>query len=178
MKEMNKWDQYFLNICREVGKNSKCHSRQIGSVLTKDNIIIATGYNGPPRGVPPCDQRYENDPLLAKTYSQKITNVKLDLTRICPRKTMQFPSGEGLEWCPAIHAEKNCLLAAARNGISTKDTIMYIDAEISSCSQCLGACINAGVKKIVVLKTTPYDVTVEWLIANSDIEIVEFNIKK
>ena len=34
-----KWDNYFLEMCNTVAKNSTCLSRQIGAVLTKDNII-------------------------------------------------------------------------------------------------------------------------------------------
>jgi dCMP deaminase len=169
MKPMDRWDNYFLMICNEVAQNSKCYSRQIGAILVIDNIIISTGYNGPPRGVPNCGDR------LLKDNALKIPLNNLDIkNKICPRRLLQFKSGEGLEFCPAIHAEKNCLLAAARNGIRTKNAIMYMNANIVSCTQCFGALINSGIKELVLVKNNIYDITNKWVIDNSDIKIREF----
>jgi len=176
------WDEYYLKICQTVGSNSKCHSRQIGAILVKDNRIISTGYNGPPVGVPECRERYKIDKSLLKFLRSK--NVSGDEIKrayndkVCPRRPMKFPSGEGLEWCCAIHAEKNCLLSAALQGISTKGATMYANMDISPCSQCLGACINAGIKELVLLKNTTYDATVEWVNYFSSIKIREFNLKE
>lgn len=171
------WDEYFLEICNVISQKSKCLSRHLGAVLTRDNIIVSTGYNSPPRGIPSCSERYYVDKNLQNELS-KIGITKFDkYINICPRRALNFKSGFGLEWCPTIHAEKNCLLAAARNGTSTKGTIMYLNAKISPCSQCFGAMINAGVKEVVLLKNIMYDKTVEFLIENSNLKIREFDIK-
>lgn len=45
---------YYLNIAAEVAKRSTCLRRQYGAVITKDDIVLATGYNGAPRGEPNC----------------------------------------------------------------------------------------------------------------------------
>jgi dCMP deaminase len=164
---MNTWDQYFLNIANAVASNSKCLSRQIGAVLVRSNIIISTGYSGPPRGVPSCSERYYKDPYIMNELRGKGFNVS-----ICPRKTLGYKSGEGLNICPSIHGEKNCLLAAARNGVCTKDTILYLNAAITPCVQCLGAMINAGVKEVVVVEMNPYDKTFEWVYNNSKYKIL------
>jgi len=171
------WDQYFLNLCREVGKNSKCHSRQIGSILVRDKIVIATGYNGPARGIPACRERYYNDPILIEKTGLPEQSIPLQdayNNKHCPRKFLGFKSGEGLEWCNAVHAEKNCLLAAARLGTRTKGATLYIDAEVSPCTQCYSACIQAGIKEIVVVKNNIYDPTLEWCIKGSFLKIREF----
>ncbi len=173
------WDKYYLNICKEVGKNSKCHSRQIGSILVKDKIIISTGYNGPAREVQPCNSRYYNDLVLIEKTGLKPTNKKLQKAyeqKICPRKFLGYKSGEGLEWCPAVHAEKNCLLAAARIGIVTKGAILYIDANISPCSQCFSGAINAGISEIVIIKNDIYDSTLKWVMKNTFLKVREFKI--
>ncbi len=45
------WDTYFM-LQAEVAKlRSNCLSRQVGSVIVKDNRQIATGYNGTPSGI-------------------------------------------------------------------------------------------------------------------------------
>ena len=169
------WDKYFLNICNEVAKNSKCLSRQIGAILVRDNIIISTGYNGPPRGVPDCSKRIQND----KRMQIALNALNVDINDesnigICPRRLLQFKSGEGGEWCGAVHSEKNCLLSAARNGICTKGATIYLNSVVSCCSQCFGALINAGIKEVVLIKNDFYDVTVSWMMSNSDIKIREF----
>ncbi len=174
---MNKWDKYFLEMCETISKNSTCLSRQIGAVLTRDNIVISTGYNGPPRKIDPCNVRCINDPKL----EQELRDVGVDPFKAmqsdtCPRRLLDIPSGEGLEYCPAIHAEKNCLLAAARNGVSSKDTIMYMNADITSCTQCFGALINSGVVELVLVKNNTYDKTVEWLMQHNILKIREFDI--
>ena len=45
------WDEYFLGIAMLVAKRSKDPSTQVGAcIVSEDNIIISTGYNGMPKG--------------------------------------------------------------------------------------------------------------------------------
>ena len=39
-------DEYYLGIALAVSKRSTCIKRHYGCVIVKDDIIIATGYNG------------------------------------------------------------------------------------------------------------------------------------
>lgn len=164
------WDKYFFDIACLVAKNSKCLSRKAGAVLTKERRIIATGYNSPPSGIENCSDRMIHDKKLDLTNI--IENIDLN---ICPRRHLGFKSGEGLEYCPAIHAEMNCLLTAAYSGASTKDSVLYFSDEITPCSQCFGAMINAGVKEVVVKKINIYDATVEWLLSHNKLTLREYN---
>lgn len=50
------WDEYFMSIVKEAAKRSTCDRKNVGAVIVKDNRIIATGYNGSPRGAPHCDE--------------------------------------------------------------------------------------------------------------------------
>ena len=55
------WDKYFINLCYEIAKKSKDPSTKVGSlIITQDNEIIATGFNGFPRKVGDYKERYEN----------------------------------------------------------------------------------------------------------------------
>ena len=83
---------------------------------------------------------------------------------------MGFKSGEGLEWCVAAHAERNCIVDAARRGVEVKGTTMYVTCEIP-CTPCLVEIINAGVVSVVVTKREYYDVSGPYLIRNSDLDI-------
>jgi dCMP deaminase len=49
-----------------------------------------------------------------------------------------------------VHAELNAILQAAKNGVDTSYSIMYVTA--SPCLACYKALVNAGVKRIVILE--------------------------
>jgi len=180
MKKNKNWDEYYLGLCIAAGSNSKCHSRQIGAILVRDNIVISTGYNGPARGIPECVERLYNDPIMKTEWNYRgISSSLVDEAieeKICPRKVLGFPSGEGLEWCNAVHAEKNCIVAAARLGIATKGSTLYMNADVSPCTQCYSACVNAGIKEIVLIENNIYDPSLDWCIDHTNIPIREFNI--
>lgn len=78
-------NNYFIKIAELVAKRSTCKRRSVGAVLVNSHShILATGYNGVPRGMDHC---IENP---------------------CPGANL--PSGQGLDLCQAIHAEQNALL--------------------------------------------------------------------
>jgi len=172
---LESWDQYFLEIAEAVSSNSKCMSRQIGAVLVKDKAIIATGYNGPPRGIPHCNKRHKTDGLFCEEAIQSGSLLPLpseELT-ICPRTYLDYKSGEGLHLCPATHAEANCIAQAARSGVSTLDTTMYLTCGIP-CKNCLALIINAGVSVVVCTSLVYYDELSEYIFGNSDLLIREY----
>ncbi|HEY8074889.1 MAG TPA: dCMP deaminase family protein [Labilithrix sp.] len=49
------WDEYFMNIAREVATRSTCDRKHVGAVVVRERSILATGYNGSVRGLPHCD---------------------------------------------------------------------------------------------------------------------------
>ena len=45
------WDEYFMGIAMLAAKRSKDPNTQVGAcIVSRDNIIISTGYNGMPKG--------------------------------------------------------------------------------------------------------------------------------
>ena len=50
------WDEYFMNIAREVATRSTCSRKHVGAVIVRDRTILSTGYNGSVRGLPHCDE--------------------------------------------------------------------------------------------------------------------------
>jgi dCMP deaminase len=169
-------DRWFYNLACTVGSYSKCHSRKIGAVLVKDKSVISTGYNGPPRGVPTCDQRWFIDKRFKEKYGHHMLDtehddVKFKTTKdICPRRIIGFPSGQGLEVCPAGHAERNALINAARLGIKTDKTKLYMTCA-TPCTPCMVEIINSGVEEIVCSGMAEYDETSLYLLENSDLKI-------
>jgi len=49
------WNQYFMNIAREVSTRSTCDRKHVGAVIVREKTLLSTGYNGSIRGMPNCD---------------------------------------------------------------------------------------------------------------------------
>jgi len=167
------WDNYFRLICQAAASKSPCLSRKIGAILVRDRSIVSTGYNGPSRGIPHCGkERMNSDKLL----SDKLIHLHagFNLWRdICPRQLMQYKSGEGMEWCPAQHAEENAISNAARLGVSVLGSTLYMNSVIP-CKNCFGTLINSGITEVVIDEVKSYDKYTSYLIDNSDIKIRRF----
>ena len=92
-----KWDNYFLDICKTVATKSSCLSRQIGAILVKDTSILATGYNGPSRGIPHCDTMIRREAIIEEFSmgtTQDARQLRTNL-HICPRQILCYKSGKG-----------------------------------------------------------------------------------
>ena len=171
---IDRWDSYFLNVCEVIASNSMCMSRHNGAILVRDHSIIATGYNGPPRGVPHCGkERIERDHNLRDRMTKTIDPSVIDTNR-CPRKVMGYAPGDGLDWCPAAHAEQNCIAHAARLGVNVNHTHLYMNDQIP-CKICLATLIDAGIALVTVTRLECYDEESSYLIKYSDINVRDFN---
>ena len=139
-------DLYFADMARQVAKRSKCSSRQVGAVIVVDGSIVSEGYNGSPRGSSMCQ----------------------DPTQKCRRQQKGFRSGEGLEHCPAVHAEANAIAQAARNGIQVRGATLYVWPCLP-CKWCVGLMVNAGIARLVHVHEEPYDEMADLLLDESEI---------
>lgn len=76
------WDEYFMNIAREVSRRSTCDRKFVGAVVVRDKTILSTGYNGSIRGMPHCDEvghDMENNHCVATIHAE--TNAVLQAAR-------------------------------------------------------------------------------------------------
>ena len=67
------WDEYFMGIAMLAAKRSKDPNTQVGAcIVSEDNIIISTGYNGMPKGCSddefPWDRKGENEAATKYPY--------------------------------------------------------------------------------------------------------------
>jgi len=175
---MSSWDKYFYDICKSVASKSGCLSRQIGAIIIRDRSIVSTGYSGPPRGIPHCD-----DPDLWSIRNENLcfrgmrTSLKPSDYRVkgCPRKAMGFKSGEGLEFCISAHAEGNAIVNAARLGVSVKGSSMYMLCGIP-CTPCFSKIINAGISELICTEISFYDEMGKYLAREAGIPIRIFDL--
>ena len=67
------WDQYFMDIARQVASRATCDRKHVGALLVRDRTILSTGYNGSIRGLPHCDEvghMMENDHCVATVHAE------------------------------------------------------------------------------------------------------------
>lgn len=169
------WDKYFYNLCETVASKSSCLSRKIGAVIVRDNIVISSGYNSPPKGIPHCGHSrlmVDEELSIELSHHKNIDCTKLRNT--CPRQLLGYLSGTHIELCPAQHAEQNAVSNAAKNGISINHSTLYMNCKVP-CSKCFGMLINAGVNNLVLSSLSFYDRQTKYLSDNSQIKMRLFN---
>lgn len=89
------WDEWGIGLARAVARRADCSRRQVGAVLvTGQQRVAATGYNGAPSGLPGC--------LTAGACPRGLSDV-------LPGSS--YDTGAGA--CIALHAEQNALLRAS-----------------------------------------------------------------
>jgi len=127
-------ENYYLDIAETVLLRSTCLRRKYGAIIVLNDEIIATGYNGAPRGRKNCLDR-----------------------AICIRDELNIPRGERYEICRSVHAEANAMVSASRRDmIGSTLYLVGVDAktgelldDTSSCSMCRRLIINSGIEKTV-----------------------------
>lgn len=122
--------EYYLNIAKAVSKRSTCLRRQYGAVIVNNDEIIATGYNGAPRGQENC----------------------CDIGS-CNRTDCRHNDGNYGN-CRSVHAEMNAIISASR--AEMLGSTLYLAGfengkaiAAEPCPICKRLIINAGIKEVI-----------------------------
>ena len=76
-KDYISWDEYFMGIAILAAKRSKDPNTQVGAcIVSPDNIIISTGYNGMPKGC--SDDLYPWEREGAQTKYPYVVHAELN----------------------------------------------------------------------------------------------------
>jgi len=142
------WDEYWMNMADQISRRSTCLRHNIGSVIVKDNIIVSTGFNGAPRGLPHCSEIG------------------------CMRDKLKIPSGERIETCRGVHAEENAIIRG--DPMRMEGATLYVNAK--PCRWCSKAIINSGIKRVVYMDYYPEEEGVKTL-KEAGIELKVFKKK-
>ncbi|MBQ9947928.1 MAG: cytidine deaminase [Oscillospiraceae bacterium] len=126
---------YYLDISQTVAERGTCLRRNFGAIIVKNDEIIATGYNGAPRGRVNCSD-----------------------IGSCTRENLNVPKGQRYELCRSVHAEANCIISAPRTSmIGSALYLACLDAktgelfgDVEPCSMCKRQIINAGIDHVVI----------------------------
>ncbi|MEA5143746.1 MAG: dCMP deaminase family protein [Oscillibacter sp.] len=159
MDRINK-ENYYLDIAQTVLERATCLRRVYGAIIVKNDEIIATGYNGAPRGRKNC----------------------VDMG-FCTREALRVPRGERYELCRSVHAEANAIISASRRdmvgatlylvGKDARTGELLPDA--TSCAMCRRTVINAGIARVVIRRTAvAYEVVnVQDWVNTDDLQVPE-----
>ncbi|ODV58610.1 deoxycytidine monophosphate deaminase ASCRUDRAFT_82749 [Ascoidea rubescens DSM 1968] len=117
------WDSYFMRLADLAAFRSNCMKRRVGCVIVRDNRVIATGYNGTPRGFANCNEGG------------------------CGRcNGSSTGSGAGLATCLCLHAEENALLESGKDRIGS-GSILYCNT--CPCLTCSIKIAQIGICEVV-----------------------------
>jgi dCMP deaminase len=116
---------------------STCRRRHVGAVIVKERMVLSTGYNDTPRGLPNCGDGG------------------------CARCASDAPSGVGLDTCLCLHAEQNSIIQAAYHGVSIAGATIYTTHQ--PCLTCAKMIVNAGIRRIVFAGDYPDPLALEML---------------
>lgn len=126
-------DHYFIKMAKLASERSTCLRRSVGCILTnEEGHVLATGYNGVPKGYLHCNERSRGGFPFA-----------------C--EGVDYPSGQGLDLCQAVHAEQNALLQC---GDVSKIHSVYCTA--APCITCIKLLLNTGARRIIYLEDYPH----------------------
>ena len=126
MASQKETDELYMGTAMLYAKLSKAKRAQVGSCLVTKNGVVLGGVNGTPRGLP---NECEILVMPKEHWMQRELVTKPEV----------------------IHAELNCILKAAREGVSCIGATMYVT--LSPCVPCAAMMIQAGIKRLVYKDT-------------------------
>lgn len=137
------WDELFILQAVLIAQKSKDTSTKVGCVIvSQDNTILSTGFNGFPRGIvekismPSWDESNSRMDEIWDENQKAAENISARWQR--PEKYF---------WVE--HAERNAIYNAARNGIKILGAKAYLNWEPKPCADCTRALIQAGIVEII-----------------------------
>ena len=103
MKRMDyiSWDEYFMGVAKLAAMRSKDPSTQVGAcIVSQDNIIVSTGYNGMPKGCSDDEFPWNRDgednkyPYVVHAELNAILNANGRSLKGCKIYVALFPCNE------------------------------------------------------------------------------------
>ena len=131
------WDEYFMRMASLAASRSTCLRRHVGAVVVKERMVLSTGYNDTPRGLPNCGEGG------------------------CARCASDAPSGQALDTCLCLHAEQNAIIQAASHGAAIAGATIYTTHQ--PCLTCAKMIVNVGIRRIVFAGAYPDPLALEML---------------
>ena len=143
----------FTKMAELVAEQSTCCRMHVGAVLVKDNRVISIGFNGTASGQEHCEDYFAN------LYKAQHTQAFATFEDYRTSRTFYDEHGKFSNE-NELHAEQNAILFAAKNGISTVGSTLYVT--FSPCVNCAKVIVAAGITRVFF--KTLYDRSQDGLI--------------
>lgn len=125
-----KHSHFYMDVAEAAARNSHAVRKQVGACLVTNNQVILSGWNGMPAGM---DNTCEHVPFELPMTLMDGTNVN--------------PISQLVTKPEVIHAEMNAISKAAREGVSTLGSTLFVT--LSPCVECAKMLVASGVKEVV-----------------------------
>lgn len=144
--------QTFMAVAAQISQLGTCDRKRVGAVFIRDGRCISWGFNGAPEGLPHCEDNNHGWLPEWEDAAAHYQNEKGE----DPHEAMDSADQSVENWIKdigcknATHAEANALAFAARSGISTDKSTLFVT--VSPCGACARLLIASGVKTIYYLE--------------------------
>lgn len=112
IEERLSWDEYFMSVAKLVAMRSDDPNTKVGAVIVKDKMIIATGYNGKPKGMDNIPWGKSEDPMQSK-FTYVVHSEQNAISSVC----RIGHSTEGATIYVTRHPCNECAKAIVQSGI-------------------------------------------------------------
>ena len=149
------WDEYFMGIALLAARRSKDPNTQVGAcIVSKDNIILSTGYNGMPKGC--SDDEYSWERVGEQTKYPYVVHAELNAILNAYGRSLQ-----GSRLYVALFPCNECAKAIIQSGVRE---IFYLSDKYADSMSTLASkrmLDSAGVK-YTQLRTSLRSITLDF----------------
>lgn len=125
-----------------IAERSLCERDKVGAVVVSaNNRIVDTGYNGPPRGMHRDESGCENWCPRAKKRTTFKREIQGEMRDILTGMTLDAHYDD----CHSLHAEANALMFGDR--AQREGGTIYVSSGV--CGGCAKLIANSGLKRVV-----------------------------
>lgn len=133
MPTQKQTDSLYVEMLEPLKKRSHGVRAKVGAILVTQQGNLLVGING-----------------LPKQLGNKLEIEEIVLASEFGQPPKWVLTGELITKPTVIHAEMNCILKAAREGVSTVNSTVYVT--LSPCAHCASMLVSAGVRRLVYVE--------------------------
>ena len=154
-KDFISWDEYFMGVAMLAARRSKDPSTQVGAcIVSQDNIIISTGYNGMPMGC--SDDEFPWDREGAETKYPYVVHAELNAILNANGRDLR-----GSKLYVALFPCNECAKAIIQSGVKE---VYYLSDKYAATPSTLASkrMLDAAGVKYIRLRTNVRSITLDF----------------
>ena len=152
------WDEYFMGVAMLAARRSKDPSTQVGAcIVSPDNIIISTGYNGMPKGCSDDEFPWEREGQQDMTKYPYVVHAELNAILNANGRDLR-----GSRIYVALFPCNECAKAIIQSGVKE---VLYLSDKYATTPSTLASkrMLTAAGVKFTQLKTGIDSITLSFI---------------